>query len=216
MSTLLRAPSEVGSWLWYVEGPEKPDIGDSLDVLARVAGVLEKHGLFRSDVLEVCWNEYGRGKIGVWTRLAPGVPYTDPRYAAFVRQSRPSGFPQAHAAHLDTVSTGTWIDARGGRRQELQLVNLTVSPEPGEIEVEVSVHHDIWSWYDFSGHPHPEVHDRNAPRLAAALEEVETALQTGTENGESTYFGVSEGFWIKRPDPEDLVDGLAMDATDRL
>jgi predicted DNA-binding transcriptional regulator len=202
--------------LWYLEAPKELGIGDSILVLGRVAGVLEKHGLLKSDVIEVCWSEYGKGKIGIWTRVAPGVPFTDPRYTILVQQSRPSGFPGAHAAHIDTVSTGTWIDASGSRHQERQLVNLTVSPEPGEIQVEVSVHHDIWSWYDFSGNPHPEIYDQNAPRLAAALEEIEKTLQTETENGEGTYFGVSEGFWIKRPDPEDLVDGLAMDSTDRL
>ena len=78
------------------------------------------------------------------------------------------------------------------------------------------MHHDIWAWYDFSGRPHPEIYDQNAPRLAAALEDVETALQVETENGEGTYFGRAEGFWIKRPDSEDLVDGLAMNSTDRL
>ncbi|MFD3686447.1 hypothetical protein ACFWTE_16670 [Nocardiopsis sp. NPDC058631] len=216
MSNLLRAPSEVGSWLWYVEAPENPDISDSLVVVARVASVLEKHDLLKSDVIEICWSEYGKGKIGIWTKAAPGIPFADPRYATFVQQGRPSGFPKAHAAHIETVSTGAWIDASGKRHQELQLVNLMVSPDPNEIQVEISVHHDIWSWYNFSGHPHPEIYDQNAPRLAAALEEVETMLEAETENGEGTYFGTSEGFWIKRPDPEDLVDGLAMDATDRL
>ncbi|WP_150241607.1 hypothetical protein [Nocardiopsis quinghaiensis] len=212
MSTLLRAPSEVGSWLWYVEAFKKPNIV----VVARVASVLEKHELLKLHAIEICWNEYGKGKIGIWTKVAPGIPFTDPLYAKFVHQSRPSGFPNAHVAHIDTVSTGIWIDASGRRRQEHQLVNLTVSPDPDEIQVQISVHHDIWSWYDFSGHSHPEVYGQNAPRLAAALEEVEKELQAETENGESTYFGVSEGFWIKRPDPEDLVDGLAMNSTDRL
>ncbi|MEU1899314.1 hypothetical protein ABZ512_13105 [Nocardiopsis dassonvillei] len=216
MSKLLRAPSEVGSWLWYIEAPEKPDISDSLTVVAKLAGVLGKHELLKSDIMEVCWSQYGKGKIGIWTRISPGVAFADSRYADFVQQSRPSGFPDAYAAHIETVSTGIWIDADGRRHRERQLVSLVVSPEPGEIQVEISVHHDIWSWYDFAGHPHPEIYDQNAPRLAAALENVEKVLQVETENGEGTYFGVSEGFWIKRPDAEDLVDGLAMDSTDRL
>lgn len=216
MSKLLRAPSHVGSWLWYVDTPEIPSLISSLSIISKMTCVLEKHELLVSDVIEVCWNEYGKGKVGIWTRVAPGFPFTDPRYPEFVQQSRPSGFPDAYPAHIETVSVGTWIGTAGRMHQELQLVNLTVSPDPHEIQVEISVHHDIWSWYSFSGHPHPEIYDQNAPRLATALQEVESLLQTETENGESTYFGVSEGFWIKYPDPEDLVNGLAMDSTDRL
>jgi hypothetical protein len=216
MSTLLRAPSEVGSWLWYVEASENAEVSDSLAIIAKVASVLKKHGLLKLDVIEVCWNEHGKGKIGIWTRVSTNVPFDYLTYDKFVQQSRPSGFPNAYAAHIDAVGTGTWIDSNGRRRQEVQLVNLMVSPDPDEIQVEISVHHDIWSRYDFSGYPHPDVYSQNAPRLAAALEEVEKTIQVETENGEGTYFGVSEGFWIKPPDPEDLVDGLAMNSTDRL
>lgn len=216
MSTLLRAPSEVGSWLWYVETSRNAEISDSLVIIAKVASVLKKHELLNINLVEVCWSEYGKGKIGIRTRVSANVPFDSSAYENFVQQSRPSGFPSAYAAHIDAVGAGTWIDSNGRRRREVQLVNLMVSPDPDEIQVEISVHHDIWSRYDFSGYPHPDVHGQNAPRLAAALEEVEKTLQVETENGEGTYFGVSEGFWIKPPDPEDLVDGLAMNATDRL
>jgi hypothetical protein len=212
----MRSPDEVGSWIWYLEASESPGIGDCLEVLARVVAVLENHGLLKSNVIETCWNQQGKGKIGIWTKSSLSTPFSDPSSAEFVQQSQPSGFPDSYADFIETVSLGTWIDANGRRRQELQLINLAVDPDPGEIQVEIRVHHDIWSWYDFSGHPHPEIYEQNAPRLAAALEEVEKTLGVETENGESTYFGVSEGFWIKRPDEEDLVDGLAMDATDRL
>lgn len=143
MTALMRSPDEVGSWIWCLEAPENPYIGDFLEVLSSAAGVLENHDLLRSNVVETCWNQYGRGKIGIWTKSSLSAPFSDPSSAAFVQQSQPSGFPDSYADFIETVSLGTWIDAHGRRRQELQLINLATAPDPGEIQVEIRVHHDI-------------------------------------------------------------------------
>ncbi|MGF7236851.1 MAG: hypothetical protein ACQSGP_18090 [Frankia sp.] len=40
----------------------------------------------------------------------------------------------------------------------------------------MSVYHDVWMPYDFTGHPHPDVHARNAPRLEAAPRDLDVLL----------------------------------------
>ncbi|MEU2564292.1 hypothetical protein ABZ626_33925 [Streptomyces longispororuber] len=75
----------------------------------------------------------------------------------------------------------------------------------------VSVHHDIWCWFDFSGRPHPEVQSMNAPRLTQPLREVCTTLGMEAEAGEPTYFGHAVDFGISTPDADD--NGLGPDLT---
>ena len=71
--------------------------------------------------------------------------------------------------------------------------------------------HDIWGCCDFRGTQHPKVQKRNAPRLAAALQELESLLGTAAQQGDPTYFGQAEGYGIETPD---LIDGRRPDLTD--
>ncbi|WP_327679265.1 hypothetical protein [Kitasatospora sp. NBC_00458] len=110
------------------------------------------------------------------------------------------------------LGNGVWLDADGNRRNEYRLVELMVSPdEIGSPYAELSVHHDVWGRCDFRGRPHPAVHANNAPRLAAALRELDDLLGVEAEPGERTYFGKAEGHGLEDPD---LIDGLGPDLTD--
>ncbi|MEU9099793.1 hypothetical protein [Streptomyces sp. NPDC048361] len=78
----------------------------------------------------------------------------------------------------------------------------------------MTVFHDIWGWFDFAGRPHPGVQERNAPRLAAALTDLNPMLGVNAEPGEATYFGISGDLGVETPDA--LEDGSGPDVTDRL
>ena len=142
------------------------------------------------------------------------TPLDDPSFPDKVLGSRPSAFPDAEVDDLHVVGPGTWVDAGGEAHEEPRLVELAVSPDPLGPTATLAVHHDIWNWFDFSGHPHPEVHDQNAPRLAAALRELNSALGVTPELGEPTYFGSALAFGIAVPDARD--DGMGPDLTDKL
>ncbi|MFF6826012.1 hypothetical protein [Streptomyces longwoodensis] len=94
--------------------------------------------------------------------------------------------PRAGASRFWTsgfhvLGTGEWSDADGARHREERLVELTVSAEPLGLSADVAVLHDVWGPFDFRGSPHPAVHRHNAPRLAAALRELETVLGVPAE-----------------------------------
>ncbi|WSQ09217.1 hypothetical protein OG604_16365 [Streptomyces sp. NBC_01231] len=126
---------------------------------------------------------------------------------------RPVGFPEAEFSGFLIAGPGMWLDEHGSQHLESRLVELTVSSEPVGLSADVSVHHDIWGPFDFHGAPHPEVHRQNAPRLAAALIELEELLGVAAEPGESTYFGRAVGFGVMEPE---AVDGRGPDLTDQL
>ncbi|MFC4331610.1 hypothetical protein ACFPC0_28325 [Streptomyces andamanensis] len=130
-----------------------------------------------------------------------------------VQGMRPVGFPEAEMGDVLVAGAGVWVDENGARRSEYRLVELTVSPERLGLSAEVSVHHDIWGSCDFRGTPRPEVQQQNAPRLAAALKDLDDLLGTVAEPGEATYFGAAEGYGVAEPM---MVDGRGPDLTDRL
>lgn len=80
------------------------------------------------------------------------------------------------------------------------------------MSAKISVHHDIWKWFDFTGRPHPEVYNRNAPRLAEALRELNSVLGVELEPGEPTYYGTPAESGIVTPDPDE--NGMGLDVTD--
>ncbi|MEV4433432.1 hypothetical protein [Streptomyces sp. NPDC049585] len=214
MSRLIRAPRECGSWWWEFDDVAIPGLEATLATAARMVEVLENHGLLKAQKLEYGWYVEGVGGIGLTTTLPLTVPLGDPALAERIRQSRPVGFPEAQVADIRVLGVGTWIDAQGRERREQGLVDLEMTPDPDSIAAELTVHHDIWKLFDFSGRPHPELQQRNAPRLAAALQELDAVLGEAATPGEATYFGVAEGYGIATPDLSS--DGLGPDLTDKL
>ncbi|MEU7149932.1 hypothetical protein [Streptomyces sp. NPDC045470] len=214
MSTLMRAPREVGSWFWDLEDVMAPGLETALHTAARMSALLQENNLLEPASLEWSWFEVGKGGLGIHSRLdIVGRSLNDAEIAEQARQCQPVGYPAAEMSAILVAGSGSWVDSEGNWHSEPRLVELTVSPDPVGPFAGLSVHHDVWSPCDFRGNPHPAVQARNAPRLAAALRGLDSLLGIEAEPGEPTYFGTTEKYGIKAPD---IIDGLGPDLTDLL
>ncbi|MEU9763714.1 hypothetical protein AB0D98_29205 [Streptomyces sp. NPDC047987] len=213
MSTLMRAPEECASWEWELDNFAPPGLDSALMTAARMSELLRAHSLLEPRVLEWMWFVYGIGGIGVTTRLPVRGRLNETELAQRIQQSRPSGFPDAKVGTISVFGRGMWLDAEGTERHEPDLLVLTVSPDELQLSAEVAVFHDIWGYFNFKGIPHPDIQKRNAPRLAAALRDLDTLLGTAAEPGDPTYFGRAKGYGIEMPD---VIDGRGPDLTDGL
>ncbi|MEV3873271.1 hypothetical protein [Streptomyces sp. NPDC049906] len=215
MSFLMRAPEDVASWDWDLEGVVPAGLRPSLETAAQMANVLADYDLLEARYLEWDWFVPEKGSVGVWTRLSLQSEKMDASdLVQRIAQCRPSGFVTAKVSDILITGYGTWFDGEGRPHRERGLVELLVTPEELGPSAQLAVHHDIWGEYDFRGRPHPEVHRRNAPRLTAALGALDNLLGVSCEPGPPTYFGSAEGHGVAGPDL--LIDGLALDVTDRL
>ncbi|MCC3653172.1 MULTISPECIES: hypothetical protein [Streptomyces] len=214
MSTLMRAPKECGSWFWDLEETAPPGLESAMKTAETMAGVLKRLGLLFPYRLEYDWYVLDSGYTGVGSTLSVSTALDTPDVLARLRGSRPTAFPDAQIDDVHVVGSGTWIDAAGNSHREPRLLELSVSPQPIGLAATLAVHHDVWKWYDFFGRPHPEVYNRNAPRLAQALRELNSVLGVEPEPGEPTIFGAATELGIDTPDPYD--DGSGPDVSHRL
>lgn len=214
MSKLMRAPRECGSWSWDLYEVAAPGLESALTTAARMTEVLVRLDLLNPVKLEYRWHVLGAGTTGITSSLDVTGSLADPALPERLLGSRPTAFPSAEIGDINVIGTGKWLDAKGQPQEEVGLIDLSVSPAPIGLSAELSVHHDIWGWYDFSGHPHPDVYRYNSPRLAAALKELSSVLGVALEPGEPTYFGAATPEGLAMPDAYD--DGLGPDLTGRL
>jgi hypothetical protein len=180
---------------------------------ARMSVPLRENGLLEPTALRWQWYVHGAGGIGLSTQLNFRGRFDVGKLAQQIHESRPVGFPDALVGNVTISGFGTWMDATGAEHREYELVQISVDPDERYLSADLSVFHDIWGAFDFSGSPHPEIQERNAPRLAAALQALDALLGTAAEPGEATYFGRAEGYGIEVPD---VVDGRGPDLTDQL
>ncbi|GAA3763818.1 hypothetical protein GCM10023082_66230 [Streptomyces tremellae] len=180
--------------------------------------MLHDHELLNRPVrLEWPWFVSGVGALGVTTRLALfDISLSDRELPERILACRPVGQPKAEFLSIKILGSGTYLDAAGRRRSEDRLVELIVETHEANLSARLSVHHDIWADYDFFGRPHFDIYERNAPRLTAALQALDEVLGVTADPGDSTYFGAAEGYGLARTDPEDLIDGLGIDRSDKL
>ncbi|MDG9721109.1 hypothetical protein [Streptomyces sp. DH24] len=213
MSILMRAPRECASWFWDLEDYAPPGLRSALVAAARMAEVLRKHDLLEPRSLEWSWFIPGLGGAPASTRLHLLGAIDDEQVFQRVQGMRPVGYHEAVPGDILVVGNGVWLDGEGVPRREYQLVELSVSPEELGLSAEVAVHHDVWGPFDFRGEPHPEVYRQNAPRLAAALRELEAVLGVEAEPGQPTNFGRAVGYGVDEPV---VVDGRGPDFVDQL
>ncbi|MFD8980800.1 hypothetical protein [Streptomyces sp. NPDC059564] len=212
MSILMRAPRESGSWFWDLYDVSESGLEPALATAARMSAVLTAHGLLEPQALEWSWFEVGKGGLGIDSGLSLlSRSLGDEKLADEIRGCRPVGHPGAEMTGFVVVGLGSWYDAEGSPRKEDRLVELRVSPDSIGPSATLSVHHDVWATCDFRGNPHPEVHARNAPRLATALRELDALLGVEAEPGEPTYFGMAKAYGLE---DAELIDGRGPDLTD--
>ncbi|WP_326780307.1 hypothetical protein OG481_08800 [Streptomyces longwoodensis] len=181
MSLLMRAPQACASWFWDLEDYAPPGLRSALTVAARMSAVLRKHDLLQPTTLEWHWFVPALGGSVGKSSVELLRPLDDDWTVRRVEELRPVAFPEAETSGFHVLGTGEWSDADGARHREERLVELTVSAEPLGLSADVAVFHDVWGPFDFRGSPHPAVHRHNAPRLAAALRELETVLGVPAE-----------------------------------
>ncbi|MEU4355302.1 hypothetical protein [Streptomyces virginiae] len=204
---LMRAPKESGSWTWILDDPTGSGPGFGLATAARMSAVLTKHDLLELHSVEWDWSHAGRGGLAGSSRLSVSAKsLASPACPGWLRARH----PQARISSITLLGDGAWFDAAGERHREHRLVDLYVALDETDIWVELSVHHDVWAQCDFRGVPQPLIHANNAPRLAAALQELEQVLGAEAEPGEATYYGRAEGYGLAAPD---IIDGLGPDLT---
>ncbi|MFD8577641.1 hypothetical protein ACR3S4_23040 [Streptomyces sp. CH8.1] len=204
---LMRAPRESGSWTWMLDDMPGPELEFALTTAARMSVVLAKHELLELNSVEWHWSHIGREGAAGHSRLAVHASsLADPALPDRIRAVH----PQARIGSFSVLGTGTWFDADGARHKEYRLVELLLVPDETDLWVELSVHHDVWGRCSFRGEPQPIIHANNAPRLAAALRELEQVLGAAAEPGEPTYYGRAVGHGLGDPD---IIDGLGPDVT---
>ncbi|MEV7724346.1 hypothetical protein AB0P15_06375 [Streptomyces sp. NPDC087917] len=212
MSLLMRAPRESGSWFWDLDDVSEVGLEPALATAERMAAVLSAHGLLEPYGLEWSWFEVGKGGLGIDSGLSlVSRSLGDEKLADEIRACRPVGHPGAEMTGFVVVGSGTWFDAEGAGHKEQRLVELLVSPDSIGPSAELSVFHDVWGTCDFRGTPHPAVQAHNAPRLAAALRELDALLGVEAEPGEPTYFGTAKAYGVE---DAELLDGRGPDLTD--
>ncbi|MZE80496.1 hypothetical protein GTY57_27100 [Streptomyces sp. SID5475] len=208
----MRAPRACGSWHWELDDVAPSGLESALTVAARMTEVLNGLGLLSPAMLEYGWFARGSGSVGIISRLILSSPIDDPSVPGRVLGSQPSAFPDAQVKRFEVIGSGTWFDAAGKSRREHQLVELSFRLYRAGMSAKITVHHDVWKWFDFTGRPHPEVYNRNAPRLAEALRELNSVLGVELEPGEPTYYGTPMESGIVTPDPDE--NGMGLDVTD--
>ncbi|MFE7615123.1 hypothetical protein [Streptomyces sp. NPDC057496] len=213
MSILMRAPEECASWEWELDDFAPPGLDSALMTAARMSEILRSHNLLDPYSLEYMWIVYGVGGIGMTTKLSVMGRLDETELAQRIRQSRPSRFPNAEVGNISVSGRGVWLDADGKEHYESDLIVLTVSPDELHLSAEVAVFHDVWSHFDFRGTPHPAIQERNAPRLAAALQTLDALLGTTAKAGDPTYFGKAQGYGIETPE---AIEGRGPNLTDRI
>jgi hypothetical protein len=172
-----RRPS--GVWHWQLDDPDC-SLPHALDVAARMTAVLERHDLLRPTTIGWMWYPEGAHSPTHSTRPVTGAAdVTDLMLLA----SDPATLARVHSGappvSVSVDGPGSWFAADGTAVSD-RLVELTlytaVSMASG-----LAVYHDMWMPADFAGRPHPQVHARNAPRLTAALRELNQLLKVDAE-----------------------------------
>ncbi|MEU6391744.1 hypothetical protein [Streptomyces sp. NPDC046939] len=215
MSSLTRSPKERGSWYWDLDEFDTPGLESALSLAARMTDVLTRYELLVPNQLQYVWSVMGAGTTGIQTTIdLTNVPLGDPLLSDRVRGSRPSSYPAAHISDVEVLGAGTWFDEQGQRRTEFRLLDLSISTAPTGLSAELSTHYDIWGLYDYSGRPHPQVRENNAPRLVDALKDLSSLLGVSPEPGEPTYFGAATVDGVADPDADE--NGMGPDLTDWL
>lgn len=216
MSLLLSAPEPVGQWTWDIDAESDDNLERGVHLIPPIARVLRSHGLLDLSRVQVSWHTHGQGATRFSSLVSVYKENQEPseNLLHLIMESRPSVLPNSYPGRITLLGSGTWIDADGRERIEERLALVTLLTDTFWVHLTLEVQHDIWAWFDFSGTPHPEIYQKNAPRLSSALQEIEEIMGVETEPGNATFFGTSEKYGVKTPKTKQ--EGSCFDARIRL
>lgn len=185
--------SPVARWTWNstaVTGDEIADcVGAALSVLY-VLGANRLSGPVRRISVEV--GRYGAPRSplhsGTFELQGSSLDENARRIVEEVREATPRGPIGTVVTRLECP--GRWFGADGAERRETRMFDCGVLATDTFVTVDLATYGDCWLPHDLTGRPQPEVHQANAPRLAAALDALAALLRDPTEPDGPTRYGV--------------------------
>ncbi|GHA09806.1 hypothetical protein ACFOOM_31530 [Streptomyces echinoruber] len=186
------ASTPVAGWTWGRDDERKDALASGLRDALIALESLGRHRLAVGEVrMRVSVTEAGRPE----SRLFDGeFPLSVDQGLVSVVAEELIGRVREHlrpgtVGSVDTYSSCSGIvKADGTDERQDDLFQLGSSAFAGFVTVNLTTSSDAWLPYDLKGRAQPIIYRANAPRLAAALQELAEVLHSETEPDDPTYF----------------------------
>ncbi|MDA0564719.1 hypothetical protein LG943_10320 [Streptomonospora sp. S1-112] len=214
MRFLPTSPEPVSAWRWTPAEPSRDLVG-AIALSRELIDCFGPSGLIGRYEPVVGWRAED-GATVPWETLVMRPRATPAEaFAERILGSRPAVTPDLRPARLSFLGEGSVLlpEGKGSGRTHDGLIEVRALLHEEHLQFEVRVYHDIWAERDFFGTPQPEVHELNAPRLAAGLEAVEQVLGFPGTPGGPTFFGTPYNYGVSAHVAD---DGAGIDVSDRL
>lgn len=213
MTRLMSTSGHTAYWSWEIDSESDQNINIASELALSTSEILRSRNLMNLSEVRVRWHRAGQGYFGYKSliNVFEGETVDAQELTDRILASQPMKYPDAEPGLLGLSGPGVWIDSDGEERKDHGLIDISFFITPWDIDVTLGVRHDIWSWFDFSGIPHPEIYQKNAPRLTSVIKEMEELLGIETTPGEPTYFATPERYGIARTEANE--DGTGFDST---
>lgn len=179
----------VGAWLYWDPRGRTSEVEAfrwAVEALRPVTMILKAHQLLSVDVARV--------RAAAEPQAYRDYPASSDRAVDDLLAAVGALAPGATPLGARFEGPGIVVRPEGGVEvRDVVTVGLTESGGLGTVFVETRC--DAWLPFDLRGRPQHELHELNAPRLRAALEEIERALGVAGA-GESTKFARCEGYTL--------------------
>lgn len=188
MMQVRRSAREVGSWGWSIPFTRQPKLMDMLAGAKAAIDALRSARMLHQGELRVFWQEKG---VRLGEIISLPIPNRNPLTDLIrsVEDSTPSGYTNPFINYIKVEGSGS-MKLPGGSSSILKgLAEVNIFDFPDSVDIELTIHHDIWFPHGFDGYPHPQIHDLNSPRLTTVLQQIESELGEKTEPGDGTFFG---------------------------
>src|SRR5579871_2772713 len=112
-TTLLRAPRDIGSWMWFPRHLES-GLPAQYALAARIAEITAHHGLLTTPRIISAWRLDGVVAPRAQSLVSPTSPLDDPATLTAVIAARPTELPEsAQPGAMELTGPGTWFDTDG-------------------------------------------------------------------------------------------------------
>lgn len=208
-----RSAREVGSWSWSVPSKDYPTIREQILTAQTPINVLKSERLLTPRQLQVFWRGRGRNQGGQeFINIPEGA--TLESLSRPINDSAPTANIDPFISYIKVKGIG-FVDLPNSRTETFDgLAEVNIFHFPDSVDIELTIHHDVWFPHAFDGYPHPQIYELNTPRLTAALKQIESGLGQETEPGDGTFFGQPTQHGIFSPERDLTNDPDLLDVTD--